>query len=51
MKRPTATTRHQAAMARREANAIRQARAEENRKRRALKKHGFHLSAYERERR
>ena len=49
MKRPTATTRHQAAMARREANAIRQARAEENRKRRALKKHGFHLSAYERE--
>jgi hypothetical protein len=45
----SAAARHEAAIARREADAIRQARAEENRKRRALKKHGFHLSAYERE--
>ena len=45
----SAAARHEAAIARREANAIRQARAEENRKRRALKKHGFHLSANERE--
>jgi hypothetical protein len=44
-----AAIRHKAAVARREANAIRQARAEETRKRRALKTHGFHLSAYERE--
>ena len=44
----SAAARHEAAIARREANAIRQARAEANRKRRALKKHGFHLSAYER---
>lgn len=44
-----AAARHKAAVARREANAIRQQRAEENRKRRALKTHGFHLSAYERE--
>jgi hypothetical protein len=40
-----AAVRHKAAVARREANAIRQARAEENRKRRALKTLGFHLSA------
>jgi hypothetical protein len=44
-----AAARYKAAVARREANAIRHARAEENRKRRALKTHGFHLSAYERE--
>jgi hypothetical protein len=44
-----AAARHEAATARREANAIRQARAEESRQRRALKTHGFHLSAYERE--
>jgi hypothetical protein len=44
-----AAARHKAATARREANAIRQARAEESRQRRALKTHGFHLSAYERE--
>jgi DNA (cytosine-5)-methyltransferase 1 len=43
-----AAIRHQAAMTRREANAIRRQRAEEKRKGRALK-HGFHLSAYERE--
>jgi hypothetical protein len=43
-----AANRHSAALARRAANAIRQARAEENRKRRAFKKHGFHLSDYER---
>jgi hypothetical protein len=44
-----AAARYKAAVARRATNAIRQARAEENRKRRALKAHGFHLSAYERE--
>ncbi len=44
-----AVARHEAAVARREANAIRQQRAEENWKRRALKTHGFHLSAYARE--
>lgn len=43
-----AVARHEAALARREANAIRQARAEENRKSCALKKHGFHLSDYAR---
>ena len=36
----SAAARHEAAIARREANAIRQARAEENRKRRALKNTG-----------
>jgi hypothetical protein len=43
-----AEARHKAAMARREANAIRQARAEEKRKRQTPE-HGFHLSAYERQ--
>ena len=43
-----AEARHKAAMARREANAIRQARAEEKRQRRA-QMHGFHLSDYPRE--
>ena len=43
-----AAIRHQVALARREANAIRRVRAEENRKRRALK-HGYRLSDYERE--
>ena len=42
-----AADRHGAALARREANAIRHERAEEKRKHRAAK-HGFHLSDYER---
>ena len=44
----SAADRHEAAVARRKANAIRQARAEEKRRLRT-KKHGFHLSSYERE--
>jgi hypothetical protein len=43
-----AEARHQAAMNRRAANAIRRARAEAKRKLRD-KEHGFHLSAYERQ--
>jgi hypothetical protein len=43
-----AEVRHEAAMARREADAIREARAEEKRQCRA-QKHGFHLSGYPRE--
>jgi len=43
-----AAARHKAAAARREANAIRQARAEDKRQRRA-QMHGFHLSDYPRE--
>ena len=44
----SAADRHEAAVARRKANAIRQARAEEKRRLRT-KGHGFHLSSYERE--
>jgi hypothetical protein len=44
----SAADRHEAAVARRETNAIRQARAEEKRQRRA-QMHGFHLSDYPRE--
>ena len=43
----TAAVRHEAAITRREANAIRAAKAEEKRQARA-KQHGFHLSDYER---